>query len=89
MRRIGIIGAGAWGTALAAMLAGVGHEVEIWAREPEVAEAIAHDHENKQFLPGVALPPTLRAGTDLGVTVAAAEALLIAVPAQHLRGVLS
>ncbi|MGH7076105.1 MAG: NAD(P)H-dependent glycerol-3-phosphate dehydrogenase [Stellaceae bacterium] len=89
MRRIGIIGAGAWGTALAVMLAGAGHEVEIWAREPEVAEAIAHDHENKQFLPGVALPPTLRAGTDLGVTVAAAEALLIAVPAQHLRGVLS
>ena len=85
MQRVGIIGAGAWGTALAQMLRRAGRDVAIWAREPEVADAINRDHVNPLFLPGIALDPGIRASRDLGSVVRDAEIVLLAVPAQYLR----
>ncbi len=86
MTDIGIIGAGAWGTALAAIAARAGHGVVIQAHEPEVADAINRDHENSLFLPGIALPETIHAVTDLAPATQA-RAVLLAMPAQHLRTV--
>ncbi|HLJ65460.1 MAG TPA: 2-dehydropantoate 2-reductase N-terminal domain-containing protein, partial [Stellaceae bacterium] len=88
MRRLGVIGAGAWGTALAQVARRAGREVGIWAREAELVTAINRDHCNPLFLPGVALDPAIRASGDLG-EVAHADALLLVSPAQHLRALAS
>lgn len=85
--RIGVIGAGAWGTALAQMLAADGAPVSIWAREPEVVDAINALHRNTLYLPDSALSPSLAASTDLS-RFAQHETLLIVTPAQHLGAVL-
>ena len=61
MKRIGVIGGGAWGTALATVAARAGREVTLWARETDVVTAINERHENRRFLPGVALDPAIRA----------------------------
>ncbi|MDE2133483.1 MAG: NAD(P)-dependent glycerol-3-phosphate dehydrogenase [Alphaproteobacteria bacterium] len=82
--RIGVIGAGAWGTALALLAARAGRAVTLWARESEVVESIALSRENASFLPGVALPSSIAATGNLA-EAARAEALLVAAPAQHLR----
>jgi glycerol-3-phosphate dehydrogenase (NAD(P)+) len=84
-RRIGIIGAGAWGTALAQVLRRAGREVAIWAREAALVEGINRDHENALFLPGIALDPAIRAEADIGAVTRDAAILLLAAPAQHLR----
>jgi len=84
--RLGIIGGGAWGTALAATQQRAGRSVLLWAREAEVVEAINRDHANSVFLPGFALDPAVRATGELG-EAAAADAILLVVPAQHLRQV--
>ncbi len=81
---VGVIGGGAWGTALAALCAGNGIATTLWAREEDVARAVAHRHENTAFLPGVPLPQSLAATHSLG-SAAAAEALLFVVPAQFAR----
>ncbi len=81
---IGILGAGAWGTALAGLAHRAGRKPLLWAREPEVAEAINARHENTIFLPGVKLDAAVRASTDMAA-LAASDAILLAVPAQHLR----
>ncbi|MEQ1772544.1 MAG: NAD(P)H-dependent glycerol-3-phosphate dehydrogenase [Burkholderiales bacterium] len=86
MTRIGIIGAGAYGTALACVVRRSGNEVVIWAREPEVAAAINCGAENTRFLKGITLPPGIIATTDLS-QAAAADVLLLAPPAQHMRAV--
>lgn len=84
MERIGVIGAGAWGTALAMTAARAGRQVRLWAREPEIARAITEAHENTDYLPGIPLDPGLSATTeDSGVV--AADAVLLVVPAQFLR----
>jgi glycerol-3-phosphate dehydrogenase (NAD(P)+) len=85
--RIGVVGGGAWGTALAQVAAADGAEVLLWALENEVVEAVNGAHENALYLAGVPLSPSIRAVGELGA-LAAAEALLIVTPAQHLRGVL-
>ena len=82
--KIGVIGGGAWGTALALVAAEAGRKTLIWARESDVVEGINRDHNNARFLPGIALPATLRATGDLA-EAAKADALLLVVPAQHLR----
>ncbi len=82
--KIGVIGAGAWGTALALAAAQAGRSVTLWAREQEVVGAIARSAENTVFLPGVKLPASIQATGDLAAA-AHADALLIVVPAQHLR----
>ena len=65
VRSLGVIGAGAWGTALAKHLAEKGLEVRLWAYEREVVDSINTNHENQIFLPGVSLPRTLVATTSL------------------------
>ena len=86
IKRIGVIGAGAWGTALGQLCAEKGCATTIWAREPEVAEAINTNHENTVFLKGIKLAPELRATNEYG-DVTNADALLMVAPAQHLRSV--
>jgi glycerol-3-phosphate dehydrogenase (NAD(P)+) len=86
--RIGVVGAGAWGTALAQVAAANGEPVTLWAREPEVIEAVNDSHENPLFLKGLALSPSIRATGDLAA-MADCEALLIVSPAQHLRTVIA
>ena len=85
--RLGVIGAGAWGTALAQVACANG-PVLLWAHESEVADAIDRTHANLLYLPGVALDPGLRATADLA-DLATCEALLVVTPAQHMRAILS
>ena len=86
--RIGVVGAGAWGTALAQVAAADGAPVMLWAREPEVVEAINGSHENTSFLKGVPLRESIRATGDMA-DLAECEAFLIVSPAQYLRMSLS
>ena len=83
MKRIGVIGGGAWGTALATVAARAGREVTLWARETDVVTAINERHENRRFLPGVALDPSIRATDNLSDAVHA-DLLLLVTPAQNL-----
>jgi glycerol-3-phosphate dehydrogenase (NAD(P)+) len=85
MRSIAVVGAGAWGTALASHAARLGHSVRLWAFEREVVDSIAARHENEVFLPGVKLPDSLRACADLGEAVRGAQMVILAPPSQHLR----
>ncbi|MBC7987610.1 MAG: NAD(P)-dependent glycerol-3-phosphate dehydrogenase [Sphingomonadaceae bacterium] len=84
---LGVLGAGAWGTALAQNAAAAGNEVLLWAREPEVVEAVNTDHANPLFLPGRALSPAIRATGDTKA-LGECDALLVVTPAQHLRATL-
>ena len=86
-RPIGIIGGGAWGTALAQVLASGGSDVLLWARDAAVVRAINGAHENPDYLPGQALSPLIRATYDPSL-LQEARALLVVTPAQHMRGVL-
>jgi glycerol-3-phosphate dehydrogenase (NAD(P)+) len=82
--RIGVIGGGAWGTALAQTLAQSGRSVALWAREPETVADVNERHVNRVFLPGVALDPRLEATQSLEA-IAARDAILLVSPAQHVR----
>ena len=84
IERIAIVGAGAWGTALAQTAARAGRAVVLFARDPAVVEAIAQRHANPRYLPDIALDPAIRATMDPG-EVARADAVLLAVPAQTVR----
>ena len=81
MDRIGIIGAGAWGTALAVLAQSAGRDVKIWARETEVAQSINSDKENALFLSGVILPSGIHATTELSEAVKV-DILMLVVPSQ-------
>lgn len=83
---IGVVGAGAWGTALAAAASRTGKPVVLWARDPAQAEAMARQRENRVKLPGVRLDERI-APTSALEALAGAQMLLIAVPAQAVRGV--
>ncbi|GBD33368.1 Glycerol-3-phosphate dehydrogenase [NAD(P)+] [bacterium HR33] len=85
--KIGVVGAGSWGTTLAHLLAGSGHEVRIWAREPEVVEAINRTHENSLFLPGAPLAASLLAYSELEPVVSGAELIVSAAPSHAVRAV--
>ncbi len=87
MNKIGVIGAGAWGTALAQSLANSDRDVLIWAREPEVVLSINDNHENKTYFSGVPLHNSLRA-TSAESDMAACDLILLVVPAQHVRSTL-
>jgi glycerol-3-phosphate dehydrogenase (NAD(P)+) len=84
LQRVGIIGAGAWGTALAAAARRAGRDVVLWARNPALAAAINKTHENAPYLPGVALDPEIRA-TGAMLEAGTADMVLLVVPAQHTR----
>jgi glycerol-3-phosphate dehydrogenase (NAD(P)+) len=83
----GVIGGGAWGTALAQVAADGGEDVTLWAREPEVVEAINGTHENRVFLKGVALSERIVATGDFDA-LKACDLLFVVAPAQHMRAVL-
>jgi glycerol-3-phosphate dehydrogenase (NAD(P)+) len=85
--RCAVVGAGAWGTALADLLATNGCDVRIWAFEPDVAEAINARHENPRFLAGSSLDPAVTATSDLGGALTGAQLVVYAVPSAHLRAV--
>lgn len=84
---IGVIGAGAWGTALAQTAAIAGRDVTIWAHEESVAESINRERTNPAYLPDVELHDNIRASGDLS-ELSACGAVLAVAPAQHMRGVL-
>src|SRR3972149_650313 len=85
--RIAGIGGGAWGTAVAAMLAGRHGDVSLWVREPEVCAAIRKGRENRAFLPGVKVPEGVHPTTDLGEALAGRTIVALAVPSPHLRDI--
>ena len=84
---IGVVGGGAWGTALAQVIA-ASEDVILWARETPVVAAINATHENADFLPGITLSPRIRA-TATTDDLAAADLWLVVAPAQHLRSVVA
>lgn len=86
-RKFGVIGGGAWGTAIAQMLTRDGQDVLIWCLEPDVADAINSKHENTVYLPGVSLKPALKATSNLA-DLHNMDALFSVAPAQHTRGML-
>jgi glycerol-3-phosphate dehydrogenase (NAD(P)+) len=88
VKRLAVIGGGAWGTALACVAARAGAAVALWARDPAIVAAINQRGENPPYLPGIALAPGIAATTDAAAALVDAEAALIVVPAQFLRGVL-
>lgn len=85
MARVGIVGGGAFGTAMACVLRRSGHQVTLWAREPEVVAGINRQASNPLFLQGVRLDPGIRATGSMAAAVDGAEFVLLAPPAQHLR----
>jgi glycerol-3-phosphate dehydrogenase (NAD(P)+) len=86
IERIGIVGAGAWGTALALAAARAGRSVTLWARDPDVVASIGKERENRAHLPGIVFDAPVAATTDLTAALAA-DAVILAVPAQALRAV--
>jgi glycerol-3-phosphate dehydrogenase (NAD(P)+) len=87
MSRVCVVGAGSWGTTVAGLIA-ENAEVILWARDGELATTIERTHENPSYLPGISLPDTLRATSDLVAACAGAEAVVLAVPSHGLRAVL-
>jgi len=85
--KTGVIGGGAWGTALAQVAAAGGRQSLLWALEADVVESINARHENAVFLPGIPLAADVRATADLA-DLGSCEALLVVTPAQHMRSVL-
>jgi glycerol-3-phosphate dehydrogenase (NAD(P)+) len=84
-KKIGVLGAGSWGTALAHLAGSVGHAVTLWAYEPEVTQGINREHRNPLYLSEVFLPETVVATGDLEAAVSGQDLLLFVVPAQHTR----
>jgi glycerol-3-phosphate dehydrogenase (NAD(P)+) len=87
MKRATVLGAGAWGTALALALERKGHDVALWAHDPAHADALARDRENVRLLPGFALPERIRATSSLPDALADTELVVLVVPSHVLRGV--
>ncbi len=85
--KVGVLGAGSWGSSLAKHMADAGHEVRLWARRSEHAAAIQNDRENKQYLPGYTMPDNLSATDSIEETLYGAELVLSVVPSQTTRQV--
>ncbi|MFI6289733.1 NAD(P)H-dependent glycerol-3-phosphate dehydrogenase [Streptomyces sp. NPDC051018] len=81
-----VFGTGSWGTAFGMVLADAGCEVTLWGRRPELAEAVNTTRTNPDYLPGIELPPRLRATTDPAEALDGADLTVLAVPSQTLRG---
>ncbi|KMM75624.1 glycerol-3-phosphate dehydrogenase [NAD(P)+] [Xanthomonas sp. NCPPB 1128] len=79
-KKIAVLGAGSWGTALASLTARHGYPTVLWGRDAVVAEAIGQRHENPRYLPGIALPEGLQATTDLAAAIDGADWILVVVP---------
>ncbi len=89
MTRVAVVGAGSWGTALSALLSKKGHDVCLWAFEPEVAEQITEGRENVSYLAGIQLPENLRSTADLAKALQGAEVLVSVSPAQVVGAVMA
>ncbi len=85
MTRAAVLGCGSWGTTFAKVLADAGAEVVLWARRPELAEAVMRTHENPDYLPGTVLPPLVTATSDAVVALDGVDYVVLAVPSQTLR----
>ena len=79
------MGSGSWGTAFALVLSDAGQSVTLWARRPELAEAINSEHRNVDYFPSVDLPRSLVAVADPAEAMADADFVVLAVPSQSLR----
>ena len=86
--RVAVIGAGSWGTAVAALVA-ANAPTTLWARRPELAENIDREHENTDYLPGIALPESLRSTPDLETACTDADVVVVGVPSHGFRAVLA
>jgi len=83
--RIGVVGAGSWGTALANLLAMKGFKIDLWIYEEEIKKQIESERENQVFLPGITLSPNLFPSNDMAQVVADKDVLLIVVPSHVMR----
>lgn len=83
--RIAVVGGGSWGTAFAVLLAERHKDVSLWVREEGVCATIRSDRENREFLPGVKVPESVRVTTNLEQALAARTIVALAVPSQHMR----
>jgi glycerol-3-phosphate dehydrogenase (NAD(P)+) len=83
--KLAVIGAGSWGTTFAKVLADGGSDVTLWARRPELSDEINYSHRNGDYLPGVNLPDSLRASSNISEVLAGAEQVFLSVPSQSLR----
>lgn len=84
-KRVAVIGAGSWGTALAVMAARAGHSVQIWSRNEQVIESINRDHANSTYLSEVSLPENIHASSNIGETVNRSELIILAAPSHATR----
>jgi glycerol-3-phosphate dehydrogenase (NAD(P)+) len=85
--KIGVVGGGSWGTALANLLASKGYGIDLWVFEEDVCRQIEDSHENAVFLPGIRLSDNLRPTTDLSRAVSGKDIVLLVVPSHHMREV--
>jgi glycerol-3-phosphate dehydrogenase (NAD(P)+) len=86
--KVGVLGGGSWGTTVASLVSR-NAPVELWARNPETVREINSQHTNERYLPGINLPEKLVASEDLSAVVAGADVLVMGIPSQNFRGVLS
>src|SRR5947209_1975875 len=85
--KVSVLGAGAWGTALAKVLAEKGDEVVLWARNEDVVTQVNARHENERYLPGAKLPDSLRATSDLKDSLEGATMIVFVAPSHATREV--
>lgn len=85
MTKVAVLSAGSWGTAFSMILADAGSDVTLWARREEVSASINERHENSDYMPGIALPPTVTATSDAERALASADVVVLTVPSQTLR----
>ncbi len=86
MKRLTVLGAGSWGTALAVMLQKRGHEVILWGRIEDGIETVARERVNTHYLPQVTIPGEVQVTADLDYALNRAEIVVLSVPSQALRG---
>jgi len=87
--RVGVIGSGSWGTAIAGLLAGQGHDVVLWSFEEGVVGSIRDTGRNEKYLEGVTLPPSLQVTTDIAEAVSEADVVVSVSPAQFVARVMA
>jgi len=87
MSRVAVLGAGSWGTTLAVHLEGAGHDVRLWGNDAGDLARIEADHENRKFLPGIAVPGGVKVHAKLEAALAGVDHVLFAVPSQAVREV--